>query len=182
MIRPIFLYGEELLRKKASPLPPSYDNLEGLVDDMFETMYAASGLGLAAPQIGLSLQLFIASGRLSDEPSLKNYEGVFINPSILSTSEERNEIEEGCLSIPGIRAVVNRPSSLVLTYEDLQRQSHQLRIEGLLARIVQHEYDHLQGVLFIDYLSSLKRQLLRKKLTEAGNLPNVPYTVQMKRS
>ena len=160
-------------------MPSDYANLQTLVEDMFETMYAASGVGLAAPQVGVSLRMFVLCGRLAEDPELKDYESVFVNPSIVSRSKEKSVLEEGCLSIPGVRSNVHRPESVQLTYEDLQGHKHQLRAAGLLARIIQHEYDHLQGVLFIDYLSSLRRRLLRKKLNLASTRPNVPYAVQL---
>ena len=181
MIRPIVLYGDDLLRQKAKVVPTAYEELEKLVDDMFETMYAASGIGLAAPQIGIPLQLFVVGGRLADEPDLKTYEEVFVNPRIIDTSEETNDLEEGCLSIPHIRGDVRRSSSLELAYEDRHRQPRRCRLDGLLARIIQHEYDHLQGVLFIDHLSPLKRRLLKKKLARVGSRPEVQYPVQLQK-
>ena len=169
MIRPIMLHGSSVLREVAGRVPPNHKGLEDLVADMFETMYSASGIGLAAPQLGLSFRLFVVSGRLSELPNLTNYEEVFINPRIEVLPGEQLSYEEGCLSIPEVRGEVFRPLRVLVFYENLQREQKKIQAEGLLARIIQHEYDHLQGVLFIDHFSSLRRRMIKKKLSRIGS-------------
>lgn len=131
---------------------------------MFDTMYAASGIGLAAPQIGQSWRLFVLDAELADEALYKGQKRVFINPLILEESGDPWPYAEGCLSIPEIRGDVNRRATVRLRYEDAQRVLHEDSFDGMLARIIQHEYDHLEGRLFIDLLSPLRRRLVQKKL------------------
>ncbi|MCY7349308.1 MAG: peptide deformylase [Cytophagaceae bacterium] len=174
MIYPIVAYGDPILRKVAPPIDRSADlDLKKLVGDMFETMYASAGVGLAAPQIGLSVRLFVVDGTaLNDEdpksddfdPSLVGFRKVFINAEILDEDGKEWAYEEGCLSIPGIRADVYRPKQVLIQYEDLEGNEHTDTFEGMAARIIQHEYDHLEGVLFTDHLPSLKKRLLKNKL------------------
>lgn len=171
MILPIVAYGDPVLRKKASPISFDYPNLGQLINDMYETMYNAKGVGLAAPQIGLSIRLFIVDGApMNDSESKENdedlsdFKKIFINPTILSEEGEKWGFAEGCLSIPGIRENINRQSQLTIRYFDENGQEHTETYKGMRARIIQHEYDHIEGVLFTDYLSPLKRQILFSKL------------------
>ena len=178
MILPIVLYPSTLLRKASEPVPDPMQNLKKLVKNMFETMYNAQGIGLAAPQVGQSLRLFVVGGKLGEDEEIKHYEEVFINPRIVCCSTTTAWYEEGCLSVPGVRAEVERPVQVQIAYEDLERVKREQTFRGLLARVVQHEYDHLEGTLFMDKISALKRRLLKKKLEQIGKTP-VFYPTQI---
>ncbi|MFM7288195.1 MAG: peptide deformylase [Bacteroidota bacterium] len=164
MILPIVLYGDPVLQHRAQEIPTDFPGLEALIQNMFETMYTASGIGLAAPQIGQSWRLFVLDAELADEELYKGQKRVFINPIILEESGDPWPYAEGCLSIPEIRGDVTRSATVRLRYEDTQRVVHEESFDGMLARIIQHEYDHLEGRLFIDLLSPLRRRLVQKKL------------------
>ena len=172
MIYPIIPYGDPVLRKVASPIELGSIDLIKLSEDMFETMYAASGVGLAAPQIGMDIRLFVVDGRPMNEdedeeekdPSLVNFKKVFVNATILDETGEEWGFEEGCLSIPGIRGEVFRPEYVKIHYWDERGEEHEEVFEGFAARIIQHEYDHIEGVLFIDKIASLTKRLIKKKL------------------
>ncbi|MBC8155685.1 MAG: peptide deformylase [Bacteroidetes bacterium] len=174
MILPIVAYGDTVLRKRAKPIEQGSLDVKKLSDDMFETMYESSGVGLAAPQIGQSVRLFVVDGEpfnddedeADKDPSLEGFKKVFINPEMLAEAGDEWAFEEGCLSIPGIRADVYRPEKITIKYVDLNWQEHTEDYEGMAARIIQHEYDHLEGKLFTDYLPILKRQLIKKKLAD----------------
>ncbi|MBW3544350.1 MAG: peptide deformylase [Bacteroidetes bacterium] len=163
MIYPIVVYGDPVLKKRAEDIEKEGLDVKTLAADMFETMYGASGVGLAAPQIGKSIRMFVVDGEpMEDE--LKDFKKVFINPQILEETGEEWSFEEGCLSIPGIRAEVFRPDKIRIRYFDEEWQEHEEEYDGVAARIIQHEYDHIEGVLFTDYLSPLKKRLLKSKL------------------
>lgn len=164
MIYPIVAYGDPVLRRKAQDVQPGKIDLIKLRDDMFETMYAAHGVGLACPQIGLSLRMFVVDGKPMDE-SLEGFKKVFINPQILNETGAPWPFEEGCLSIPGIREDVSRNPTIHLNYFDENWEEHQEEFSDLKARIIQHEYDHIEGILFTDYLSGFKKRILKGKLT-----------------
>jgi peptide deformylase len=174
MILPIVAYGDPVLRKVARNISQTELDLPALIANMFETMYKASGVGLAAPQIGLDIRLFVVDGQpLNSEesaedqdPSLVGFKKVFINAEILEEDGDEWGFEEGCLSIPGIRADVYRPERLLIKYLDENWQEHTEQYEGLAARIIQHEYDHIDGILFTDYLPALKKRMLKNKFTE----------------
>lgn len=163
MIYPIVVYGDPVLKKRAEDIEKESLDVKTLAADMFETMYAASGVGLAAPQIGKSIRMFVVDGEPMDE-TLKEFKKVFINPEILEEEGEEWAFEEGCLSIPGIRADVFRPEKVRIRYFDEDWNEHEEVYEGVAARIIQHEYDHIEGVLFTDYLTGLKKRLLQSKL------------------
>lgn len=163
MIYPIVVYGDPVLKKRADDIEKGSLDVKTLAADMFETMYGASGVGLAAPQIGKSIRMFVVDGEPMEE-ELKDFKKVFINPEILEEEGEEWAFEEGCLSIPGIRAEVYRPEKLRIRYYDEDWQEHDEVYEGVAARIIQHEYDHIEGVLFTDHLSGLKKRLLKNKL------------------
>lgn len=163
MIYPIVAYGDPVLRKKAREIEQGEFDLESLARDMFETMYAAHGVGLACPQIGKSLRMFVVDGEPMDE-EMADFKGVFVNPTILESQGEVWAFEEGCLSIPGIREEVSREPHISISYFDEKWQSHQQQFTGLRARIIQHEYDHIEGVLFTDHLSGFKKRILKGKL------------------
>lgn len=174
MIYPIVAYGDPVLRKATRALKKDEMDVQKLAADMYETMYSASGVGLAAPQIGLDIRVFVVDGTPFNEgeddedkdSSLEGFKKVFINPVILEESGDEWAFEEGCLSIPGIRGDVYRPEFLKIKYLDLDWNEHIEDYEGTAARIIQHEYDHLEGKLFTDYMPTLKRQILKKKLSD----------------
>ena len=166
MIYPIYIYGHPVLRKTAEDIPLDYPDLQQLIDDMYETMFHADGVGLAAPQIGLPIRV-VTIGRdvLSDEyPEYKDFKRAYINPHIIETAGEEVVMEEGCLSVPGIHESVKRPSKIRVTYLDEQMQEHDEWVEGFLARVMQHEFDHLDGIVYTDHLKGLRRQLMQNKL------------------
>jgi peptide deformylase len=167
MVYPIYVYGMPVLRKVAKDIEEDYEGLDRLIEDMYETMYEAEGLGLAAPQIGLSIRLIVIDGsRTSDEEEneLKDFKMVLINPHILEEKGEEWEFNEGCLSIPAIREDVKRKPDLLLRYQDENFEVHEEWFEGLKARVIQHEMDHVNGILFTDRISPLRKRLLNSKL------------------
>jgi peptide deformylase len=168
MILPIVAYGDPVLKKVAEEINPDYPGLDKLIQDMYETMYSSKGVGLAAPQIGKSIRLFVidASPFADEYPELENWKRTFINPRILEEEGEEWNFNEGCLSIPGIREDVERKPELILEYEDDNFELHEEKFDGVVARVIQHEYDHLEGILFTDHLSPLKKRLLKGKLTD----------------
>ena len=167
MIYPVTVYGDPILRKKAEPVSADTEGLKEFIDNMFETMYASDGVGLAAPQVGKSLRIFVldASSAADEEPELEGYKKVFINPVILEKTGEEWTMNEGCLSLPEIREDISRPENIRIRYQDENFTEHEEVLGGFLARVIQHEYDHLEGALFIDYLNPLKKRLLKGKLT-----------------
>ena len=166
MIYPIVMYGDPVLRQRAKDIKTGTD-VKPLVADMYETMYAASGIGLAAPQIGKSIRLFVVDGSsLEDEPGMLEFKKVFVNPQILEEVGTAWEFEEGCLSIPNIREKITRKGKLQIRYYDEDWNLHEEEFDGMRARIIQHEYDHIEGKLFVDYLTPLKKRLLKGKLAD----------------
>ncbi|MBS1951882.1 MAG: Peptide deformylase [Cytophagales bacterium] len=166
MVYPIVMYGDPVLRKKAKEIEKGTD-LSELVTSMFETMQAAKGIGLAAPQIGKSIRLFVVDGTtLDDEPDMKDFKKIFVNPVMLNEHGRPWAFEEGCLSIPNIREEIDRPEKIRIRYFDENWNSVEEEFDGMKARIIQHEYDHIEGKLFIDYLSSLKKRTLKGKLAD----------------
>jgi peptide deformylase len=181
MIYPIVAYGVPVLKKVAQEIEEDYDGLQQLIADMFETMYDAAGVGLAAPQINKSIRLFVidATPFKDDEPGLDGFKKVFINPEVVEEKGEVWKFNEGCLSIPGIREDVQRSGVLTLNYLDENFNEIEETFTGLAARVIQHEYDHLEGVLFTDKISALKRQLLRGKLKDISNgIVDVDYKMK----
>jgi peptide deformylase len=168
MIYPVTAYGDPVLRKKAVAIDKDYEGLTDLVQNMFDTMYHCAGVGLAAPQIGKSIRLFVvdASPFTEDEPLAEGFKKVFINAQILETDGKKWKFNEGCLSIPGIREDVERKDTITIRYQDLNFETHTETYTGIRARIIQHEYDHIEGILFTDYLSPLKKQLLKGRLND----------------
>lgn len=164
MIRPIYVYGHAVLRKKATDIKQDGSvDVKELANDMFETMYSASGVGLAGPQIGLGKRIFVVDGGAMDK-ELAEFKKVFINAEILEEEGDEWSFEEGCLSIPQIRGDVSRKSTIRIKYFDENWQQHEETFDGIAARIIQHEYDHIEGILFTDYLSPLRKRLLKGKL------------------
>jgi peptide deformylase len=179
MILSIVAYGDPVLRKKAEEIPENYPDLKQLVEDMFQTMYNADGVGLAAPQIGKSLRVFVVDAHPMDDEALKDFKRVFINPIVVEESGDPWGYEEGCLSIPGLRAEVLRPSSITLTYRNENWEEQTETFTGLGARVVQHELDHLNGVLFTDHLTPLKKRLIKNKLLEiTKGITNAKYRMK----
>ena len=173
MIYPIVAYGDPVLRKKATDIPQDFPDLNQLIDDMFETMYGASGIGLAAPQIGKPIRLFIVDAtpfeddqELSkeDRAVLSEFKKVFINAEILEERGDEWVFNEGCLSIPDIREDIFRKDEITIRYFDADFNEHTEVYSGIAARIIQHEYDHIEGVLFTDHLSALKKRMIKSKL------------------
>ena len=173
MIYPIVAYGDPVLRKKATDIPQDFPDLNQLIDDMFETMYGASGIGLAAPQIGKPIRLFIVDAtpfeddqELSkeDRAVLSEFKKVFINAEILEERGDEWVFNEGCLSIPDIREDVFRKDEITIRYFDADFNEYTEVYSGIAARIIQHEYDHIEGVLFTDHLSALKKRMIKSKL------------------
>ncbi|MEO0504800.1 MAG: peptide deformylase [Bacteroidota bacterium] len=173
MILPIVAYGEPVLRKKAKEINKEFPNLSVLITNMWETMYNAHGVGLAAPQVGLPIRLFLVDTTpfsddedLSPEEqkSLNGFKKVFINAKILEEDGEAWDFNEGCLSIPDVREDVKRKAQITIEYQDENFETYTETYEGLLARVIQHEYDHIEGILFTDKLSSLKKRLLKSRL------------------
>jgi len=186
MILPIVAYGHPVLRKVASDIKPGYPNLSKLVEDMWETMYASNGVGLAAPQINKDIRLFVVDTeqmfRNMDEEDRAEYPGdggtkaVFINAHIKTLDGDEWQYNEGCLSIPKIREDIYRQKTVTLHYCDEQFQQHTQTFTGLSARVILHEYDHIEGKLFIDHISPLKRKLMKGKLTDISKgKVNVDY-------
>ena len=174
MIYPIVAYGDPVLKKKAKEIDKGYPELDKLIENMFETMYNAHGVGLAAPQIGLPIRIFIVDAEpfsedeeLSEEEAnqLKSFKKVFINATILEEKDDEWAFTEGCLSIPDIREDVFRNETIVIKYFDENFKEHTETYGGLAARVIQHEYDHIEGILFTDKLSSLKKRLIKGKLS-----------------
>ncbi|UAY53548.1 peptide deformylase [Ferruginibacter albus] len=177
MILPIVAYGSPVLRKVAKDIDSAYPELNKLIEDMWETMYSSNGVGLAAPQINKDIRLFVIDseqifknleedGEQIDYPDKPGYKGVFINAHIVELGGEEWSYNEGCLSIPKIREDIMRKESVTLEYEDENFATHTKTFNGITARVILHEYDHIEGKLFIDYLKPLKRTLLKRKLDD----------------
>lgn len=174
MILPVVAYGDPVLRKQAEPITKDYPNLDALIENMKDTMYGAFGVGLAAPQIGLPIRLFLVDTAPfaedeaytdKEQKQLENFQRTFINAEILEEEGDEWAFNEGCLSIPDVREDVFRQPKVTIRYQDENFKTHTEVYDGLIARVVQHEYDHIEGVLFTDKLSSLKKRLIKGKLT-----------------
>jgi peptide deformylase len=190
MILPIVAYGDPVLRKKAGDITKDYPGLAQLIANMFETMNNAKGVGLAAPQVGVSIRLFIIDGapyvvsdddddEEEDEEDLKNFKKIFINAEIIKEEGEKWKFNEGCLSIPNIREDVERQPELRIRYVDENFVKHEETYTGIKARIIQHEYDHIDGILFTDRINPLRKRLLKRKLTDISKgLVDVKYKMK----
>ncbi len=180
-IKPIVAYGDPVLKKKAQPVGQDDPQLQELIADMWDTMYNAQGVGLAAPQIGRSVRIFVidATPFAEEEPELKGFKKVFINAEILEEDGKEWLFNEGCLSFPELREDINRKPQIRIRYQDEDFNTHEEKYDGVTARIIQHEYDHIDGKLMVDHFSPLKKTLLRKKLTNISKgLVNVSYPMK----
>lgn len=166
MILPIYVYGSNVLRRRAEEVPLDYPNLQQLIADMWATMYHADGVGLAAPQLGKPIRLFIVDGAtLSDDrPELKDFKRVMVNPRIVEQSDTTCSYNEGCLSLPDIHLDIDRPEWIEVTYFDENLEKKSERLTGFACRMVQHEYDHLEGILFTDKATAIRKKMLHSKL------------------
>lgn len=166
MLLPIVIYGHPILRKVSEDIPADFPDLDKFLKDLFQTMDEADGVGLAAPQVGRNIRIFVVDGNAFEEldPDCKGFRKAFINAHILERSGEEVSRNEGCLSIPGIHEDVKRKNKIRIAYQDEQGQQHEEEYEGIKAWIIQHEYDHLEGLLFTDHLSALKKRILKNKL------------------
>ena len=179
MIYPITLYGDSVLREECKKIIKGEVDVINLSNDMFETMSQADGIGLAAPQIGISKRIFVVDGTTLEDKEMSSFKKVFINPVILGEDGEEWEFEEGCLSIPGVRGGVFRKSDILIRYFDENWNEIEENYSGMKARIIQHEYDHIDGKLFVDYFSPIKRKLIKNKLSEISKGKcDVSYTVK----
>jgi len=188
MILPILAYGDTVLRKKGESISESYPELDKLIENMYETMYAASGIGLAAPQIGLPIRLFLVDATPfaededltpKEQEQFKDFKHIFINAQIIEEEGDEWVFNEGCLSIPDIREDVFRKPVIRMQYQDENFETHIKTFDGIIARIIQHEYDHIEGILFTDKLSPLKKRLIKGKLANIskGKI-NVDYRMR----
>lgn len=188
MILPIVAYGDPVLRKETEKITADYPGLAELIGNMYETMYGANGVGLAAPQIGRSIRLFVIDTEpfaededftVEEQAQMKGFKKVFINAELVEETGEKWNFNEGCLSIPDIREDVARKDTITVHYSDENFKEHTETFTGMLARVIQHEYDHIEGVLFTDRLSSLKRRLLKGRLINIskGNI-DVDYKMR----
>jgi len=168
MILPVFAFGQPVLKKRATDINKDYEGLESLISNMWETMYAAHGVGIAAPQIGVSIRLFIIDSIqiMEEEKKAEGIKKVFINAQIIEETGELWSYEEGCLSIPNIRGDVERQQKVRIQYLDENFEKHDEIYEGINARVIQHEYDHIEGVLFVEKLKPLKKKLIQRKLND----------------
>ena len=166
MVLPIYAYGQPVLKKVAEDIEPDYEGLNQLIEDMWETMYHAEGVGLAAPQIGRSIRLFVVDSvqMMEDDKKDEGLKRVFINAHKIEEGGAKNDYEEGCLSIPELRGDVERPTQIKLRYQDENFVEHTEIFTGINARVIQHEYDHLDGILFTELLKPIKRRMVRRKL------------------
>lgn len=185
MILPIYTYGQPMLRKECEEIDKTYPELEKTIQDMWDTLKSSEGIGLAAPQVGLPIRLVVIDLDLlsEDMPEYKDFRKVYINPYIEEYDDSETDVsEEGCLSLPGLHEVVRRPTRIRVSYQDEQFQVHEEWVTGYLARVMQHEFDHLDGKVFTDHLQGLRRQLVKRKLNELqkGNF-RCAYKVKVKR-
>lgn len=174
MILPIYTYGQDILRADTEPVEGPSEALDALVRDMMATMDGAEGIGLAAPQVGRSERLFVVDlSRMLESPeeaaSYPPQPMVFVNPEIVWESDDECDFEEGCLSIPDLRENVRRPAAIRIAYRDARFEPQEIEVDGLLARVIQHEYDHLEGVLFVDRVSAFRRRMLARRLREMAH-------------
>lgn len=168
MILPIYTYGQAVLKKETEEVDESYPGLKDLIQNMWETLEHSGGVGLAAPQVGVGIRLAIIDldSISDDEPQYKGFRRIYINPYVEETGDDTETLEEGCLSLPGLSEKVTRPKRIRVTYQDENFEEHDEWAEGFLARVMQHEFDHLDGIVYTDRLRGLRRQLMQNKLKQ----------------
>jgi len=164
MIYPVTVFGDPVLRKKAEPITKEFQDLKGFIQNMFDTMYNSDGVGLAAPQVGQAIRIFVIDSEIDDEDELPGIKKAFINPEIIERSGDEWVMNEGCLSLPEIREDVLRPETVKIKYFDEEFNEYVETYSGFTSRVIQHEYDHLEGVMFVDYLNPLRKRILKSKL------------------
>ena len=166
MVLPIYTYGQPVLRKESVDIPKDYEGLDQFISDMYETLDASEGIGLAAPQVGKNIRVVVIDLNVlaEDMPEYKGFRHAFINPEIIEESEETVTMFEGCLSIPGINESVKRPAKVLVNYLNENGEEQERWLEGFEARVFQHEYDHLEGKMFVDRLSPFRKQMIKSKL------------------
>ena len=174
MIYPVTVYGDPILRKKTEPITKDFKDLKGFIQNMFDTMYSSDGVGLAAPQVGQAIRIFIIDSTSTDDEEPEGMKKVFINPQILEKFGDEWVMNEGCLSLPEIREDVQRPESIRIKYLDEDFNEHDETYSGFNSRVIQHEYDHLDGILFVDYLNPLRKRILKTKLTAISKGKVIP--------
>lgn len=181
MILPIYLYGQAVLKKKGVEIQQDYAELPALIENMFETMYKAGGVGLAAQQVGLAIRLFVVDTVQMEDEEKQDFKGIkkaFINATLLEEAGEEWDYEEGCLSIPDVRGNITRKGDILIRYQDEDFTEHTEKYTGINARVIQHEYDHIEGKLFVEQLKPIKKRLVKKKLEKikTGDLiPDYKY-------
>jgi len=174
MIYPVTVFGDPVLRKKAEPITMEFPKLKEFVQNMFDTMYNSDGVGLAAPQVGQAIRIFVIDSTIDDEDELPGIKKAFINPEILEKSGDEWVMNEGCLSLPEIREDVLRPETVKIKYVDEEFNEHIETYSGFTSRVIQHEYDHLEGVMFVDYLNPLRKRILKSKLVAISKGKVIP--------
>lgn len=175
MIYPVTVYGDPVLRKKAQPVTKDFEDLNGFIKNMFDTMYVSDGVGLAAPQIGQSIRIFVIDSTGNEEEGeAPGIIRAFINPQILEKTGDEWIMNEGCLSLPEIREDISRPEAVKIKYVDEDFNEHVETFHGFTSRVIQHEYDHLEGIMFVDYLNPLRKRLLKSKLTAISKGKVIP--------
>jgi len=174
MIYPVTVFGDPVLRKKAEPITKEFPKLKEFVQNMFDTMYNSDGVGLAAPQVGQAIRIFVIDSEIDDEDELPGIKKAFINPEILEKSGDEWVMNEGCLSLPEIREDVLRPETVKIKYVDEEFNEHIETFSGFTSRVIQHEYDHLEGVMFVDYLNPLRKRILKSKLSAISKGKVIP--------
>jgi peptide deformylase len=174
MIYPVTVFGDPVLRKKAEPITTDFQDLKGFIQNMFDTMYNSDGVGLAAPQVGQAIRIFVIDSEIDDEDELPGIKKAFINPEIIEKTGDEWVMNEGCLSLPEIREDVLRPETVKIKYFDEEFNEHVETYSGFTSRVIQHEYDHLEGVMFVDYLNPLRKRILKSKLSAISKGKVIP--------
>lgn len=174
MIYPVTVFGDPILRKQAESITSDFKDLKGFIENMFETMYNSDGVGLAAPQVGQSIRIFVIDSIIDDENEVPGIKRAFINPEIVEVFGDEWSMNEGCLSLPEIREDIVRPESVRIKYHDENFVEHDEIYTGFISRVIQHEYDHLEGILFVDYLNPLKKRILKSKLVAISKGKVIP--------
>ncbi len=174
MIYPVTVFGDPVLRKKAEPITKDFQDLKVFIQNMFDTMYNSDGVGLAAPQVGQAVRVFVIDSDIDDEDELPGIKKAFINPEIVEKSGDEWVMNEGCLSLPEIREDVLRPETVKIKYFDEDFNEYVETYSGFTSRVIQHEYDHLEGVMFVDYLNPLRKRILKSKLSAISKGKVIP--------